>query len=251
MNGPSAAALLLALAAPLAQAETRVFEFNLAWSNQDLQPGAGVRTVGALFDGPSVARLTLEDVTVDSQERVQFTLEALFASSGLPFSLSASPPPSVGSLRFDAPQSGSGSALPQMLARTGPEIATANFGSFSATVSDGLDPAGDPNLSLTHGYTVAFTNRADSSFNDGETVTWQMAGRVSDFSAAGGNRPLLAVTNFRLASAGPADYLGVTVENVASVNFTGQIAPIPEPGTWAMWLAGLTALAAGAKRRRR
>ncbi len=246
------AALAASMLVPAAQAETRVYEFNLAWSNQDFLPGVGVRTAGALFDGPMVARLTLDDVLVDGQQRVRFKLESLFAGSGLPFGLGSSTAPSIGSLRFDAPGATVANALPLFLDRTGPVLASATRGNFSTNLTDGLDPDGDPNLALRNGYSVNFQNLANiSAFNDGETAVWEMAGAVADFSADPANRPWMTVTNFRVQAAGPAEYLGVTVENVASVIFSGQVvAVIPEPGTWMLWLAGLAAVAGLARRRR-
>jgi hypothetical protein len=236
---------------PVARAETRFIDFDLAWSNQDLLPGAGVRTVGALFDGPTVARLTMQDVTFESEARVQFSLQAMFSTSGLPFGLTASPAPSIGTLRFGAPGGVSGSGLASLLERSGPNIASAAFGSFSVTVSDGLDPAGDSNLSMQHGLLVSFTNIASSAFNDGESARWQLPGRVQDYSFEGANRPLIAITYFRSGSLPAVAYGGVNVENVANVSFTGQVSPIPEPRLATLMLAGLALLLWRTRRRSR
>lgn len=53
-------------------------------------------------------------------------------------------------------------------------------------------------------------------------------------------------------ASGPAGYSGMDIDNVSMVGLapTNPTAPVPEPETWALMLAGLSAVAWGARRRR-
>lgn len=76
---------------------------------------------------------------------------------------------------------------------------------------------------------------------------------VGSFSTVGSSNslslliPSLAAGNYRIAFGGTAPTNGA----VATGNLTFQVAPVPEPGTWAMMLVGFGAMGIAIRRRRR
>lgn len=78
-----------------------------------------------------------------------------------------------------------------------------------------------------------------------------IAGTLGNYSTAGSAPtlsllvPELGVGNYRVAFAGTAPSSGA----VATGNLTFQVAPVPEPGTWAMMLLGFGAIGFAMRRR--
>jgi hypothetical protein len=79
-----------------------------------------------------------------------------------------------------------------------------------------------------------------------------ISGTLGSYSASGSAPslsllvPSLAVGNYRVAFTGTAPSTGA----VATGNLTFQVAPVPEPGTWAMMLVGFGAIGFAMRRRR-
>lgn len=108
------------------------------------------------------------------------------------------------------------------------------------------DLAGGKNSTFDFGdYRVVFNTAAASSFGNGETASWTIYGGnnldVSDFSGF-----LLQVNG----TGGYRNEAGLMMTNAGTSSIHFAAAPVPEPESYAMFLAGLGIMGAIARRRK-
>lgn len=211
---PIAAALFMAFAAP-SMAET--WTFNL--------PATGLESLNAPY--PDIATLTLTDVSGG----VQFVLDPNEANPGY----SLDPESQVTRLDY---------------VYSGPTLTAASFQYDSGAAIQSFSYVTNPN-NVDAGFVandehiiVDFFNNPQDSFGVTETSTWTVFGTtVDDFT-----------NTFATAHNKPSPIFGViSVSPFSNPDLTPNpsnwVAPIPEPETYAMLLAGLGMLGFVGKRR--
>ena len=117
-------------------------------------------------------------------------------------------------------------------------------GSFSGSVDLFNDLAGLYSIIVSTSTPGAAITSLSINGISGTTGSFATAGSAPALSLL---VPDLGIGNYRIAFTGTAPSTGA----VASGNLTFQVAPVPEPGTWAMMLLGFGAIGLAMQRRRR